>query len=71
MFASLDRDLHFGYQTNGSLVIATCKEEEAHLKELKSRGEANGVKRLRIIDRKELFELEPYVNPKVRTYIRT
>ena len=27
MFADLDRDLHFGYQKNGSLVIATNKEE--------------------------------------------
>jgi len=33
------------------------------LKELKKRGETNGVKRLRIIKKKELFELEPYVNP--------
>ena len=65
MFAALDEDLHFGYQKNGSLVIATCKEEEAHLMELKKRGETNGVQRLRIINKKELFALEPYVNPKV------
>jgi L-2-hydroxyglutarate oxidase LhgO len=64
MFEDMDRDLHFGYQKNGSLVIATSKDEEAHLKDLKKRGEINGVKRLRIIEREELFKLEPYVNPK-------
>ncbi len=63
MFEDLDNDLHFGYQKNGSLVIASSKEEEAHLKELKKRGETNGVKRLRIIGKDELFKLEPYVNP--------
>lgn len=64
MFEALDNDLHFGYQKNGSLVIASGKEEEKHLQELKKRGETNGVKRLRIIGKDELFKLEPYVNPK-------
>ena len=63
MFADLDNELHFGYQKNGSLVIAKNAEEEEHLKELKKRGEINGVKRLKIIKKKELFELEPYANP--------
>lgn len=55
MFADLDKDLHFGYQKNGSLVIASTEEEEKHLEELKRRGEINGVERLRIVDKKELF----------------
>jgi L-2-hydroxyglutarate oxidase LhgO len=64
MFSDLDEELHFGYQKNGSLVLATSPAEEEHLKELKKRGETNGVKNLRIIQKKELFEMEPYVNPK-------
>ena len=64
MFPALDRELHFGYQLNGSLVVATSPEEEEHLLKLKERGEANGVQGLRIVDREELFELEPYLNPK-------
>lgn len=63
MFAALDNDLHFGYQKNGSLVIAYSDEDMVHLEELKKRGEKNGVQRLRIIGKEELFELEPYVNP--------
>ena len=63
MFADLDRDLHFGYQKNGSLVLATNEEEKQHLQVLYDRGVTNGVKNLRIIDKKELFKLEPAVNP--------
>jgi glycine/D-amino acid oxidase-like deaminating enzyme/F0F1-type ATP synthase membrane subunit c/vacuolar-type H+-ATPase subunit K len=63
MFAQLDRELRFGYQTNGSLVLAFDEKEHRHLSELKKRGETNGVERLRIIDQKELVEMEPYVHP--------
>lgn len=63
MFADLDRDLHFGYQRNGSLVVATNAEECAHLEELLKRGLTNGVQNLRIINQEELRVLEPAVNP--------
>lgn len=63
LFEQLDRELHFGYQKNGSLVLATNQEEVKHLHELKARGEQNGVQRLRIVEREELFEIEPHVNP--------
>ena len=63
MFPALDKELHFGYQKNGSLVIATSEEDVKHLHELKKRGETNGVKRLRIVQKEELFAMEPHVNP--------
>lgn len=63
MFPQLDRELHFGYQKNGSLVLAHNKEEEGVLEELLRRGEANGVQNLRIINKHELFTLEPHVHP--------
>lgn len=65
MFAQLDSELHFGYQRNGSMVLARNAEEEKHLEELKARGEQNGVERLRIIKRDEVLQLEPYVHPDV------
>lgn len=65
MFPKLDEELHFGYQRNGSLVLARGPEDEKHLEELKARGEKNGVKRLRIVGREELLKLEPYINPEV------
>lgn len=62
MFAALDRELRFGYQRNGSLVVAFNDQDVEHLEELKKRGETNGVQRLRIIDQAELQRLEPAIN---------
>ena len=59
MFEQLDRELHFGYVKNGSLVVARGADEEKILDELLERGHVNGVKRLRIVRGAELFELEP------------
>jgi glycerol-3-phosphate dehydrogenase len=65
MFKDLDRDLRFGYQTNGSLVVATKESERKILNDLLERGKTNGVQRLRVIEKKELFEMEPLLNPNV------
>lgn len=64
MFPQLDRELRFGYQLNGSLVVATDEGERKVLDELMERGRKNGVERLRIVGREELFEMEPALNPK-------
>lgn len=58
-----DRELRFGYQLNGSLVIATKEDELKILDELMERGRKNGVKRLRIVQKDELFKMEPALNP--------
>jgi len=63
MFAELDKELRFGYQKNGSLVLATNDAEKEILQELLERGETNGVKYLKILNREELMALEPNVNP--------
>jgi len=65
MFPDLDKDLNFGYQKNGSLVLATNKDEVGILEDLLKRGETNGVQNLRIVEKKELFEMEPHINPNV------
>ena len=61
MFKDLDRDLRFGYQTNGSLVLATKESELSILQELLKRGEINGVQNLKIINKQELHNMEPHV----------
>ncbi len=48
---------------NGSLVIALNEKEVEVLKDLMKRGERNGVKRLKILNKEELFEMEPAINP--------
>ena len=63
MFPQLDRELRFGYQKNGSLVVATSTKEMEVLDDLLARGKINGVQNLRIIDKNELFEMEPALNP--------
>lgn len=62
MFAQLDKELRFGYQKNGSLVVAFNDNDIEHLQELKKRGEKNGVQNLRIVDQGELRKMEPAVN---------
>lgn len=62
-FADLDRDLHFGYQINGSLVVAFTANEVQELERLQQRGEQNGVQRLRIVQQEELRRMEPAIHP--------
>ncbi len=50
------------YKNNGSLVVAFSEKEMETLKELKKRGEINGVEGLTIIDKKELQEKEPNIS---------
>lgn len=65
MFPQLDRELRFGYQRNGSLVLATTEGEVRHLYELKERGEKNGVQNLRVLSKDETRAMEPKVSDDV------
>ena len=55
-------ELGVKYRNNGSLVIAFNDEQLETLKELKQRGEENGIKELSIISQEELFKLEPNIS---------
>ncbi|MBO3801868.1 MAG: NAD(P)/FAD-dependent oxidoreductase [Thermoproteota archaeon] len=50
---------------NGSLVLSFSKEDEEELYNLLERGERNGVKGLRIIEKREIQKLEENVSPNV------
>ena len=65
MFPQLDKELRFGYQLNGSLVLAFNDEEMKHLDELKKRGDINGVQNLQILSRDEVLAREPFVKDDV------
>lgn len=62
MISMLATELGVKYRNNGSLVVAFSEAELQTLKELKSRGEQNGVPNLRIIGREELSVMEPNVS---------
>jgi L-2-hydroxyglutarate oxidase LhgO len=44
----------------GKVIVATREEEVPRLEQLRQRGEANGLKGLRLIEREELNEIEPH-----------
>lgn len=53
------------YQRCGSLVLGFTEQDRSHLRDLKARGELNGVPDLRILNREETLRMEPAVNPDV------
>lgn len=59
LFHELEEDLNFDIRWIGSLVVATNEEELASVRELKTRGEANGVKGLQILSAEEVLAKEP------------
>jgi glycerol-3-phosphate dehydrogenase len=65
MFPQLDKELRFGYQLNGSMVLATKEEDRAELQHLLDRGKTNGVQRLQILEKEQICKMEPYVNDNV------
>ncbi len=59
LMPQLARDLDFDFINNGSMVVCVNKDDEDGLKELLKRGEANGVKDLKILSREEALAMEP------------
>ncbi len=65
LFPSLCAELGVPYKKCGALVIGFNEEDRLTLQSLLDRGERNGVKDLRIMEREELLALEPNLNPAV------
>ena len=66
LYHELQKELDLDIEWTGSLVCATTAEEEEQLKELKTRGEANGVPGLEIWDGDKVREKEPNLSPAIR-----
>lgn len=62
MMEDLTKELGVSFVRNGSLVVAFSEEEKGELLKLKERGEKNGVKGLKILDRNELKEKENQIS---------
>lgn len=65
MFDNLAKELDFPFKRNGSLVLCFDKRDIERLDQLKSRGEANGVPGLEILDKQKTKELEPNLSEDV------
>ncbi len=62
LMPKVTEELGVKYKNNGSLVIGFNQEDCRTIEELYERGNKNGVKDLKIIDKKELKELEPNIS---------
>ena len=62
MMEKICEELGLSYQKNGSLVVA-FEDEREEVEEIYRRGLENGVEGLRILEKDELFEMEPALNP--------
>ena len=65
MMEQIASDLGVKYQRNGSLVLAFDETDRKTVEDLLARGIANGVEGLRILEKEELFALEPNLSPEV------
>ncbi len=59
LFDGLEKELNFGFEKIGSLVLAFDNDEIKTLSKIIENGKENGVGDLKIIDREELLQLEP------------
>ncbi len=62
MMDDLSKELDFSFKRIGSLVVCMNEADRPTLMELMERGIANGVQDLRIVERKELEEMEPNIS---------
>lgn len=62
MMKKVTDELGVKYKNNGSLVIGFDEEDRKTIEDLKKRGDANGVKELRVLDTEELHKLEPEIS---------
>jgi glycerol-3-phosphate dehydrogenase len=63
LWHSIAKEISAPLKETGSLVVALNKNEEDHLRQLKERGEKNGVPLLEIVeDKKRLLKIEPNLN---------
>ena len=61
MMEELAKELDFPFERNGSLVVCRSEEDLPNLQALYENGVKNGVKEIRIIDKDELYAMEPNI----------
>lgn len=62
LMGALAEELDFSFIRDGSLVIGRTEEDLSILKNLKIRGEKNGVRGLEILNREQLLAIEPNIS---------
>ncbi len=67
MYEGLCRQLDVPYSKTGTLVVAIDAVQDEAVRQLKTRGEMNGVPGLEVLDSKRLLEMEPNINPAAKS----
>lgn len=62
MMPQVAKELGVKYQNNGSLVIGFNEDDKKVIEELYERGNTNGVKNLKVVNKEELKALEPNIS---------
>ncbi len=65
LFSSLASELQIPFKQIGALVLACSDSERSILDKLKKRGEQNCVENLKILDKKEVLDIEPMISDDV------
>lgn len=65
MMETVAKQLGVKYKRNGSLVIGFNEEDRKEIEKLYERGQKNGVKELRILEKEEVHQLEPNLSDNV------
>lgn len=65
-FADLDRELNFGFEAIGSLVLTSSEDDLSKLKALEENGRKNGLTDLKILTGDEIRAMEPSIHPDIR-----
>jgi len=61
MFDELSKELDFPFTRTGSIVVANSEEERKHIEDLLERGIKNNIPGVKIVEKKELREIEPKI----------
>lgn len=65
-YEQLDKELNFGFDPIGSLVLAYDEDQKAELEKLLENGKLNGLDDIEIIEHDQIVAMEPNVNPDVK-----
>lgn len=65
MYEELCKEIDAPFKRTGSLVLAFSEEDREHLKLLYDRGIKNGIPGIKILEKEEVFEMEPNVSKEV------
>lgn len=66
MFEDLCKELSVPFKRNGSLIIGFDDDDMENIKGLYENGKNNGVKRLKILSKEEVLEMEPNLSEKIK-----